>query len=92
MPSLSIDGQIAGAVESQVGLRKEDSVDVVIVDGYVFPAVGQDIFCPFSQGNKDLIRLQGIDGGGGTAGNIRTCENQLYLVGFPGVYYKSGRR
>ena len=86
MAGLRVDGQAAGTVEGQVSLGKDHRVDVVIIDGYVFPAVGQGVLRTLCQGDKHLVSLQSVDGGGGAAGDVRPRQHQLYLLGIAGVY------
>ena len=87
MSGLGLDGQAACTVECQIRLGKDHSIDIVVVDGHIFPTIRQSVVCPLRQSNKDLIRFQGIDSSESTAGDVRARENELHLVSFPGIYY-----
>ena len=83
----SVDGQAARTVERQIGLGKDDSVNVVFIDRGVRSAICQGVLRLLCQGNEHLICLQGIDGGGRAAGDIRAAEDELHLVVLPGVHH-----
>ena len=82
-----VDGQTAGAVEGQVGLGEHHGIDVVLINGGIAAAVGQGVFRPLCQGEEHLIGAFGIDGGGVGAGEACAVQDDLHLVGIPGVHH-----
>ena len=82
---LGLDGQAAGAVEGQVGFGEDHRVDVVVVDGHVGATVGQGVFRSLRQGDKDLVGLQGVNGGGSGTLDGYAVQHQLDLVRIGGV-------
>ena len=85
VPGRRLDGEAAGAVESQVGLGKKNRVNVVFIYGHILPAIGKVVLSPIRQSKEHLIRRQSIDGSGGGAGHIHAVEDKLDFVALAGV-------
>ena len=84
---LRVNGQTAGTVEGQVGLGEHHGIDVVLVDGNIAAAVGQGVFRPLRQGEEHFVGALGIDGGGIGAGEACAGQDDLHLIGIPGVHH-----
>ena len=76
----TVDRQASGSVQCQIRFGIDHRVNLIVIDLCECPAVGQRVLRARRQRQEDLVRLQAVDGGRGSAGDIRTAQNDLHLV------------
>ena len=79
VPGRRSNRQTACTVDGQVLLGEQSTVDVVIINGNEFPAVGKRIFGALRQRQEHLIRLEDIQRRGGPAADLHAVKNELNL-------------
>ena len=72
-----LNGHSSVAVERQILLGEDHSIDIVFIDGGKRPAVGEGIDRARSHREKDLVSLPDVDRGGGFGMNIRAVQHEV---------------
>ena len=69
----TVDRQASGSVQRQIRFDINHRVNIVVIDLCKCPAVGQHVLRAVCQRQEDLVRLQAVDSGRGSAGDVRTA-------------------
>ena len=80
MAGRRLNGHISVAVERQILLGEDHSIDIVFIDGGKRPAVGEGIDRARSHREKDLVSLPDVDRGGGFGMNVRAVQHEVQLI------------